>query len=305
VDDPYKTLGVARDASEDVIHRAYLKLAKQHHPDLNPGNAAAEARFKAISAANTLLSDPETRGKFDRGEIDASGQERRAQPNYRDFADAETGRRYSRSGANPRSWSGETFDDMFGSMFHEPDGASRMGGQDHLFSVTIDFLEAVNGTTKRLGLPDEGNFDVKIPPGTDDGQVLRLRGKGGKGLNGGAAGDALIEVHVAPHAVFHRDGQDIRLDLPVSFAEVVLGAQVDVPTPAGPVRMRVPPHSDTGSKLRLRGRGVPAHGRRSAGDLIATLRLMVGPTDAALEAFLRDWAPDHPANPRQSMEATL
>ncbi|MDR3373094.1 MAG: J domain-containing protein [Ancalomicrobiaceae bacterium] len=299
VDAPYKTLGVARDASQDVIHRAYLRLAKQHHPDLNPGNSAAEARFKAISAANSLLSDVETRGKFDRGEIDASGQERRPQPNYRDFADADTGRRYSRSGANPRDWSDDSFDDIFGSMFHESDGARRMGGQDHLFSITIDFLEAVNGATKRLGLPDGADFDVKIPAGTDDGQVLRLRGKGG------APGDALIEVHVAPHAVFHRDGQDIRLDLPVSFAEAVLGGSVEVPTPAGPVRMKVPPHSDTATKLRLRGRGVPAHGGRSAGDLIATLRLVFGPTDAALEAFLRDWAPDHPNNPRQTMEATL
>ncbi|MDR3372408.1 MAG: DnaJ C-terminal domain-containing protein [Ancalomicrobiaceae bacterium] len=305
MDDPYKTLGVARDASEDVIHRAYLKLAKLHHPDLNPGNAAAEARFKAISAANTLLSDAETRGKFDRGEIDASGQERRPQPNYRDFADSETGRRYSRSGSDAGNWGSGTFDDMFGSMFHEPDSGRRMGGQDHLFSVTVDFLNAVNGTTRRLSLPGGADFDVKIPAGTDDGQVLRLRGKGGKGLNGGAPGDALIEVHVAPHAVFHRDGPDIRLDLPVSFAEAVLGGHVDVPTPAGPVRMKVPPHSDTGTKLRLRGRGVPTHGGRPAGDLIATLTLVVGPTDAALEAFLRNWAPDHPANPRQSMEATL
>jgi DnaJ-class molecular chaperone len=133
--------------------------------------------------------------------------------------------------------------------------------------------------------------------------VLRLRGQGGAGVNGGAAGDALIEIHVNPHRFFQRDGQDIRLDLPVSVPEAVLGAQVEVPTPQGPVRAGVPQHSDTGTKLRLKGRGVPAHGKLPAGDLYATLRVVVGKPDAALEEFMRNWKPEQPVDPRQGMEA--
>jgi DnaJ-class molecular chaperone len=302
VDYPYKTLGIARDASEKDIRRAYHKLAKQHHPDLNPGNTAAEERFKAIASANELLSDPDKRGKFDRGEIDASGQERAPQPSYRDFADGEPGRRYSRAGPHPGSWNTENLHDIFGSMFEEAN-TRPIPGRDQLYSLEVAFLDAVNGATRRLTLPNGAGFDVKIPAGTEEGQVLRLRGKGDAGRNSGAPGDVLIEVHIASHAYYQRDGQDLRLELPVTFAEAVLGAQVEVPTPAGPVRMRIPPHSDTGAKLRLRGRGVPAHGSHPAGDLFATLRLVVGPVDATLETFLRDWTPEHPVNPRHAMEA--
>ncbi len=302
MDYPYKTLGIARDASEKDIRRAYHKLAKQHHPDLNPGNTAAEERFKAIASANELLSDPDKRGKFDRGEIDASGQERAPQPSYRDFADGEPGRRYSRAGPHPGSWNTENLHDIFGSMFEEAN-TRPIPGRDQLYSLEVAFLDAVNGATRRLTLPNGAGFDVKIPAGTEEGQVLRLRGKGDAGRNSGAPGDVLIEVHIASHAYYQRDGQDLRLELPVTFAEAVLGAQVEVPTPAGPVRMRIPPHSDTGAKLRLRGRGVPAHGSHPAGDLFATLRLVVGPVDATLETFLRDWTPEHPVNPRHAMEA--
>jgi DnaJ-class molecular chaperone len=305
VDDPYKVLGVARDASEKDISRAYRKLAKQHHPDLNPGNAVAEERFKSISAANELLSDSEKRGKFDRGEIDAAGQERAPQSSYRDFADGEAGRRYSgRSGTSAGGLNTENLHDIFGSMFEEPSTTRRATGRDQLYALEVAFLDAVNGATRRLTLPTGAGFDVKIPPGTEEGQVLRLRGKGDAGRNGGVVGDILIEVHIAPHPDFQRDGQDLRLDLPVTFSEAVLGAQVEVPTPSGPVRMRIPPHSDTGTKLRLRGRGVPAHGVHLAGDLFATLRLVVGPTDEALETFLRGWTPDHPSNPRRKMAET-
>ncbi len=303
VTDPYTTLGLARNASADDIQRAYHKLAKLHHPDLNPGNAAAEDRFKAIAGANELLSDPETRGKFDRGEIDASGHERAPQPSYRDFADGEPGRRYSRAGAGPGGWKAENLRDIFGSMFEEPDAAGRGPGRDQLYALDVAFLDAVNGATRRLTLPSGTGFDVKIPIGTDEGKVLRLRGKGDPGRNGGAAGDVLIEVHIIPHGFFQREAQDLRLDLPVTYAETVLGAQVEVPTPSGPVRMRIPPRSDTGTKLRLRGRGVPTHGGQPTGDLFATLRLVVGPVDDALEAFLKSWVPEHPVSPRHAMEA--
>jgi DnaJ-class molecular chaperone len=305
LDDPYKTLGVARDASQDDIRRAYRKLAKQHHPDLNPGNAKAEAQFKEVSAANELLSDPDKRARFDRGEIDAEGQEQAPRQTYRDYADSEPGRRYGHAGPASGGWSQEDLSDLFGGMFNQGrrDGAgSPIRGEDEHYTLTTPFLDAVLGATQRLTLPDGRTLDVKIPPGTTDGQVLRLRSQGGAGWNSGPAGDALIEIRVAPHAYFTRDGQDIRLDLPVSLQEAVLGGPVEVRTPAGPVRMRIPPHADSGTELRLRGRGVPAHGGMPAGDLYATLRVVVGKPDAALEEFLRNWKPEQPANPRQAME---
>jgi DnaJ-class molecular chaperone len=305
VEDPYKALGVTRDASQEDIRRAYRTLAKQHHPDLNPGDAKAEERFKTVSAANELLSDPEKRGRFDRGEIDAAGQERAPKPSYRDYAEGDSGRRYGRSGPQPGGWSAEDIDDLFGSMFNAAqatgDTTGRRGRNEH-YTLTTDFLDAVNGATRRLTLPDGRTLDVKIPPGTADGQVLRLRGQGGKGANGGTDGDALIEIRVNPHRHFVRDGSDIRLTLPITLAEAVLGGPIEVPTPGGPVRMRIPPHADSGTELRLRGRGVPAHGGQAAGDLYATLRVVIGTPDAALEEFVKAWKPEHPAEPRRAME---
>ena len=307
MDDPYKTLGVARDASADDIRRAYRKLAKQHHPDLNPGNAKAEAQFKDVSAANEILSDPEKRARFDRGEIDAAGNERAPQQTYRDYAEGAPGRRYASGGPQAgANWNPEDLGDIFGSVFGERGrtGADfHMSGRDEHYVLTTDFLDAVYGATRRLTLPDGRVLDVKIPPGTADGQLLRLRGKGGPGLNGGADGDALIEIHVAPHPHYERDGNDIRMELPITLPEAVLGGFIEVPTPGGAVRMRIPPHSDAGTELRLRGRGVPAHGGQPAGDLYATLRVVLGTPDAALEEFLRHWKPEHPNEPRKPMEA--
>ena len=309
MDDPYKILGVARDASPDDIRRAYRKLAKTHHPDLNPGNAKAEATFKDVSAANEILSDPEKRARFDRGEIDAAGQEQAPRASYRDYAGGEPGRRYGRPGGASGHWSADDLSDIFGGMFNEADSGRRgaadfpIRGEDEHYTLTTSFLDSILGATQRLTLPDGRTLDVKIPPGSQEGQVLRLRNQGGAGWNGGPGGDALIEIHITPHDYFRRDGQDIRLDLPVTLQEAVLGGPVEVVTPAGPVRVRIPPGSDTGTELRLRGRGVPAYGDRAAGDLYATLRIMAGKPDAALEAFLRAWTPEHPVNPRRAMEA--
>ncbi|MDR3528654.1 MAG: DnaJ C-terminal domain-containing protein [Rhizomicrobium sp.] len=303
LDDPYKTLGVKRDASQDAIRKAFRKLAKKHHPDLNPGNAKAEELFKNASNANELLSDPEKRGQFDRGEIDAVGHER--QPTYREQADGEAGRRYSRASGQPSEWSDDALSDLFGSMFNDvrrPAEARRAPGHDERFSLTAEFLHAVTGATNRLTLPDGRVLDVKIPAGTLEGQVLRLQGQGGAGYSGGPSGDALIEIHIAPHAFYTRSGQDIRLDLPVSLAEAVLGGEILVPTPTGPVRMKIAPGSDSGTELRLRGRGVPAHGPQLAGQLYVKLRVVIGAPDTALEEFLRSWKPEHPSNPRQAME---
>ena len=305
LDDAYETLGVARDASQEDIRSAYRKLAKQHHPDLNPGDKKAEERFKTISAANGLLSDPAKRGRYDRGEIDSAGQEQAPGPSYREYAGDERGRKYDRAGPQSAGWSHDDLSDMFGSIFNRGRAAgpeSSMAGDDERYALTTNFLDAVNGSTQRLTLPDGRTLEVKIPPGTLSGQTLRLRHQGGPGWNGGDRGDALIKVTVAAHSFFTRDGQDIRLDLPVTLAEAVLGGQVAVPTPGGPVLMSIPAHSDTGAQLRLRGRGVPKHGDTPAGDLYASLRVQIGKPDAALEQFLKNWKSANPSDPRRAME---
>ncbi|MFD1703370.1 DnaJ C-terminal domain-containing protein [Methylopila henanensis] len=294
--DPYDTLGVSRAASQDEIRKAFRTLAKKHHPDLNPGDRKAEEAFKAASAANEILSDPEKRARFDRGEIDAAGQERPPAGGYRAHAESEAGRRYSRRGAEGPGWSEDDFDfdDIFGQAFREQRRAraeARMRGPDERYALSVAFLDAVNGATRRLTLPDGGVLDVRIPAGVEDGQTLRLRGKGGEGWNGGPAGDALIEISVEPHPIFTRDGSDIRMTLDVGLEEAVLGGHVEAATPGGTVRLRVPAGSDSGSELRLRGRGVAARGSASAGDLYVTLRVKIGKPDAALESFLRSWEP--------------
>ena len=298
---------MARDASLEVIRAAYRKLAKKHHPDLNPGDAKAEARFKRLSAAHQLLTDPVKRARFDSGEIDAEGAETPRPGFYRDHAEGPAGYRYAPEGEDEQD-----VGSMFSAMFGERRGRRNAGplhGEDRRYSLTAPFLDAVNGASTRLTLPDGRTLDVRIPPATADGATLRLRGQGGAGGGraggeGGVPGDALIEITVAPHAFFRRDGADIRLDLPVTLAEAALGGQIDVPTPGGPVRMRVPAGSDSLTQLRLRGRGVPAHGQHAAGVLIATLRVTIGTPDPALIAFLQGFTPEHKMNPRQAMEAT-
>jgi DnaJ-class molecular chaperone len=291
-DDPYKLLGIARDATDKQIRTAFLKLAKTSHPDLNPGDAQAEERFKAISAANELLSDPDRRARFDRGEIDASGQEQQrpgpppGQRYYRDHADSAAGTRYSAGFGADDDELGDILSGLFGARGRG--AGSRAGpraGEDRRYALAVGFLDAVRGTTQRLVLPDGGSLDVRIPPGLESGQVLRLRGKGEAG---DPPGDALIEVEIGPHEVYRRVGRDIHLDLPVTVAEAVLGGRVTVPTINGAVTMTVPAGSDTGTTLRLRGRGIPASGDKPAGDAFATLRVMVGPPDQGLADFLRN-----------------
>ena len=300
-EDPYKVLGVERTATAEDIRHAYRKLAKQSHPDLHPGDKAAEAQFKTINAANDLLSDPDKRARFDRGEIDAEGQgaapERRY---YRDYAQAqpEGGRYGPGAGAGTFGLDPNDLQDAFGAFFRgggaEADTRPRRG-RDRSYRLDVPFLDTINGATERLTLPDGQALDVRIPPGLTDGQVLRLRGKGDPGLRGGPEGDALIEVSVFPHPVYRRGGNDLEMDLPVTFAEAVLGAKVDVPTPRGRVSLAIPARSETGARLRLRGRGVAAHGAEPAGDLYAVLRVVVGPVDDRLVAFLKEWSP--PAGP--------
>ncbi len=296
MNDPYQTLGVAKDASAEDIRRAYRRLAKKHHPDLNPGNKAAEDMFKTVSAANDILSDPEKRAQFDRGEIDAAGEPRAERPSYRSYADTGAGARY---GSGQDAGMGDIFADLFSQSFERSNRPAR--GRDASYSLAVDFVDAVAGTQQRLSLPDGRTLDVRVPPGMEDGQTLRLRGQGGEGVNGGPSGDALITVTIRPHPIFRREGSDIHLDLPVTLKEAVLGGRVTIPTVTGSVTMTIPGRSDTGKVLRLRGRGVPALGNRAAGDQLVTLKVVVPDADTALETFLRTWQPANETDPRQGM----
>ena len=202
--------------------------------------------------------------------------------------------------------------DVFAEMFRNGQspfgqgGPRQARGQDRQYSLTVSFLEAASGANRRLGLPDGRTLDVVIPPGLSDGQSLRLRGQGDAGWNGGPAGDALIEIAVAPHPFFRREGEDIHLDLPVTIAEAILGAKISVPTLAGTVQLTIPKHSEAGRRMRLRGRGIPAHGGRPAGDFYATLKLLVGGVpDSALEAAMRVWGEAEHADPRAALLASV
>ena len=296
--DPYQTLGVKKDASQDDIQKAYRRLAKKLHPDLNPGNKQAEEQFKEVSQAYDLLGDADKRARFDRGEIDASGAERPRQRYYRDFAEGAS------SYASDSGFADFGADDFLSEIFgRQARGNLRMRGQDLHYRLPLSFLDAINGGKQQLTLPDGSVLDVAIPPGTRDGQVLRLRGKGRPGIGGGPAGDALIEIEVRPHHVFTRKGDDIHVELPISLKEAVLGGKVKVPTPSGAVTMSVPKWSNTGTVLRLKGQGVPKPGG-SRGDEYVALKVMLPERpDPELEKFVSQWLPADADGRRQAMGA--
>jgi DnaJ-class molecular chaperone len=300
--DPYAALGVAKDASQDEIRKAYKKIAKTSHPDLNPGDPKAAERFKAAAAAYDLLKDPEKRGRFDRGEIDASGQETPDRRFYREYAEGPEATYHTTRGFEDFGDLGDVFADLFGQRARGGGRAEgfAMRGPDRHYTLEVGFLEAARGATRRITLPGGGTLDVRIPEGLSDGQVLRLRGKGGEGLGGGPAGDALVTVAVTAHPVFAREGDDILVELPISLDEAVLGAKVEAPTIDGKVALTVPKGASSGQVLRLRGRGVKRGDRR--GDQRVTLRIVAPPKiDAELEAFFRRWREDHAYDPRKGM----
>jgi DnaJ-class molecular chaperone len=298
--DPYEVLGVQKTDSEAAIRSAYRKLAKRHHPDVNPGKPAAAERFKEISAAYDLLSDKDKRARYDRGEIDAAGNEVPPRhPFYRDFGDA-AGREKYRADAG---FDAEDLQSIFAQAFGggAGTGAGRrfsMRGQDAHYQLTLDFLDAVNGTTRRVTLPDGRSLDVRIPPGVRDGQVIRLKGQGMPGIGDGAPGDALVEVAVAPHPLFRREGDDIIVELPVTLQEAVLGTTLEVPTIKGPVRLTIPPNSGRGTRLRLRGRGIEGRGHQ----FVELHPVLPATEEPELAEFLRSWKPRHPINPRAGKE---
>jgi DnaJ-class molecular chaperone len=296
--DPYQTLGVKKDASQDEIQKAYRRLAKKLHPDLNPGNKQAEEQFKEVSQAYDLLGDADKRARFDRGEIDASGAERPRQRYYRDFAEGASS--YSTDSGFADFGADDFLSEIFG---RQARGNVRMRGQDVHYRLPLGFLDAINGGKQQLTLPDGSVLDVTIPPGTRDGQVLRLRGKGRPGIGGGPAGDALIEIEVRPHHIFTRKGDDIHVELPISLREAVLGGKVSVPTPSGAVTMTVPKWSNTGTVLRLKGQGVPKRGGGRGDEYVALKVMLPERPDPELEKFVSQWVPADAHGPRQATGA--
>lgn len=304
-DDPYAALGVSKTASAEDIKKAYKRIARESHPDLNPGDPKAEAKFKAASAAYDLLKDAEQRRRFDAGEIDASGQERPERRFYREYAEGPEATYRSSRGFEDIDMS-DVFSDLFGRRGGGGRGAGSgtegfaMRGQDLHFTLEISFLDAVYGATQRLSLPGGGPMEVTIPQGVQDGQTIRLRGKGAPGIGSGAPGDALVTVTVAPHPLFRRDGDDIEIELPITIDEAVLGGKVETPTIDGPVKLTIPKGSSTGRVLRLRGKGVKRGERR--GDQRVTLKIVAPPAiDPELEAFLTTWREGHAYDPRKGM----
>lgn len=287
VRDPYEVLGASKTASAAELQSAYRKLAKKLHPDLNPGDKAAEEKFKEVAGAYDLLGDPEKRKRFDAGEIDASGAERPPQNFYRDYASSGRNHAYSDMGGYADYMDG---DDPFADLLRrsQQQRANRRG-QDLHYRLAISFAESISGGTKRLTLPDGGTLDVKFPAGMVDGQTIRLKGKGEPGLGKGGPGDALIEIEVWPDTRFTRDGDDLVYELPISLMEAALGGKVRVPTPTGEVAMSVPKGANSGTVMRLKGKGAPKRGG-GAGDELVKLKIILpkGP-DPELEAFVANW----------------
>lgn len=294
---PYEVLGVAPTASAADIQKAYRTLAKKLHPDLNPGDKAAEEKFKEVAGAYDLLGDAEKRKRFDEGEIDATGAERPQQHFYRDFATADHGHPYADdSGFADFADS----DDAFAELLRRSQKArADRRGRDLHYQLPVSFAESIMGANKRLTLPDGGTLDVTIPPGLVDGQILRLRGKGAPGAGKGGPGDALIEVEVVPDRRFTREGDDITLDLPVSLSEAVLGGKVRVPTPTGDVTMTVPKGSNTGTTLRLKGKGAPHRGGGHGDEFVKLKVVLPRIPDDELEAFVSKWDKGKSFNPRE------
>ena len=299
--DPYQVLGVAKTASAEEIRKAYRQLAKKLHPDLNPGDKRAEERFKEVSVANDLLSDPEKRRRYDAGEIDASGAEK-APPQGRYYREYAGGAGHPYENASGYADFAES-DDIFAELLRRSrEQARRAPGADLHFVLNVPFLEAVNGASKTITLPEGGTLEVTIPPGVEDGQILRLRGKGAPSPGEGPPGDALVQIVVQPHRFFTREGDDILLDLPITVKEAALGAEVRAPTTTGSVFLKVPKRSNTGDVLRLKGKGVKR--RDAAGDELVKLRVMM-PTEPEpeLEAFLASWSPLPNYDPRKEMRS--
>ena len=321
--DPYEVLGVPRGASAAAIKSAFRKLAKKHHPDSNKNDPKAAERFAELNTANEILGDEDKRKQFDRGEIDAEGK-----PRFTGFPGGGAGGRAGgpggfesytfRTGGGPGGMGGGAFEDILNSMFANAGRGGARGGAgraspfefetggvgldlDVNVAMTVSLEEAVKGGDKRVRLPTGKELNVKVPAGVIEGQQIRLRGQG-ETAQGHPPGDLLITVHIAPHPYFKIDGSDIRLDLPITLYEAVLGGKVRVPTLGGAVELSIPKNTSSGRTFRLKGKGLPKQGGGATGDLFVTTRIMLPDgNDAALEELMQKWRDGHPYNPRSDL----
>src|SRR6516165_10179607 len=317
---PYEVLGVTKGASEGDIKSAYRRLAKKLHPDANKHDPKAASRFAELNAAYEIVGDEKKRRAFDNGEIDAEGKPRfrgfegfGAQPrggpgsHFETFSFGTDGFRRSTGGAGG-------FEDILRNMFggamrgggrgfgaqFEPEDFGAAGGQDLHAEMTVSLPEAAKGTKKRLHLPTGKDVEVKIPAGVTSGQQTRLKGQGWPNSSG-RAGDAIITVHVAPHPLFKLDGADLRLDLPITLYEAMLGGKVRVPTLDGAVELAIPPSTNSGRTFRLKGKGLKS--KTGGGDLLATVRVMLPErSDEELKELMRKWRESKPYYPRKDLE---
>jgi DnaJ-class molecular chaperone len=324
---PYEVLGVQPQASADEIKKAFRKQAKRLHPDANKNDPKAAVKFAELNAAYEIVGDEDKRKAFDRGEIDAEGKPRfqgfegfGARPrggrgreaHFETFSFGPEG--VSRSGG-PGGGFG-AFEDIlssvfggrrngarvdFGTEFTPDDFGSSPAGRDVAAEATITLTEAALGTKKRVRLPTGKDVEVKIPAGLSDGQQIRLKGQGLAGLPGGTAGDALITVRLAPHPHFKLEGANLRVEVPITLYEAVLGGKVRVPTLGGAVELAIPAGTNTGRTFRLKGKGIKA--KSGTGDLLATARIVLPDhPDPELEALMRAWQQDKPYNPRRNLD---
>ncbi|MFC7290880.1 DnaJ C-terminal domain-containing protein [Hirschia litorea] len=305
--DPYAVLGVSKSASDKEIKTAYRKLAKELHPDVRPNDKASETKFKRMSAAFSLLSDPNKRALYDRGEIDADGNEKAPQFRSGGFGGGRGGPHGFQGHPGAEGFGGfhgaggarggpDVFEDLFGGMFGQG-GRARGGagagfapqkGADVRYKLDVDFLDAVNGARKRVSMADGRSLSVNIPAGVETGQVLRLKGQGEPGPGGMNPGDALVEINVGSHPVYERTGNNVRMDLNISIVEAVEGGRVKVPTPSGEVSLNIAAGANSGNVLRLKGKGV--QNKTKPGDLLVRLLVTLPEKpDSDLINFLKTW----------------
>ena len=292
-EDPYEVLGVERTAADEDIRKAFRKLAKELHPDLNPSDSVAAERFKKVSAAYEIVGDPPKRKQYDRGEIDAAGEPKRPAYSSAGFG----------GGAGGGFGFGDVFDDIFGARArnggrHGAAGGFPIRGQDVRYTLEVEFMESVSGARKRVTLPEGGTLDLNVPEGVMDGQVLRLKGKGGPGSHGAPAGDALVEIKVKPHGQFMRQGDDIRCEVPITLDEAVLGAKIEVATTTGKVQLTLPKGTGSGRVFRLKGKGVRNMSSGISGDQLVTIKIvMPEEIDEDLAYFFSVWRDKHGYDP--------